>query len=103
MIFVRIAFLGVLLAAALAAAEFRANDFGARGDGKTIDTVAIQRAIDRAAASGGTVAFSPGAYLAGSLFLKSGTHLRVDRGVTIRGVQDASAYPIVKTRVAGIE
>jgi polygalacturonase len=101
--FVRAIFAGSLLSAAVAAAEFRANDFGAKGDGKTINTSAIQAAIDRAAASEGTVIFAPGLYLTGSLFLKSGTRLRVDHGVEIRGVQDDRAYPIVKTRVAGIE
>ena len=45
----------------------------------------------------------PGVYLTGSLFLKSGTNLRVDEGVEIRGVQDLAGYPIMQTRVAGIE
>ena len=85
------------------AAEFRVADYGAKGDGKTLDTASIQRAIDAAAAAKGTVVFRPGVYLSGSLFLKSGTHLRVDQGVEIRGVQDLAAYPVMFTRVAGIE
>ncbi len=99
-----IAALGVLLALASAqAAEFRAGDYGARGDGKTLDTAAIQKAIDAAAPRKGTVVFKPGVYLTGALFLKSGTHLRLDEGVEIRGVQDPSAYPDMRTRIAGIE
>jgi polygalacturonase len=83
--------------------EFRASDYGAKGDGRTVDTQAIQRSIDAAAQHGGTVVFAPGRYLTGALFLKSGTQFRVDKGVEIRGVQDLSAYPIQQTRVAGIE
>ena len=85
------------------AAEFRANDYGAKGDDVTANTIAIQRAIDAAAKAGGTIVFAPGLYRTGSIFLKSGTHLRVDRGVEIRGLQDQAAYPVMPTRVAGIE
>jgi lysophospholipase L1-like esterase len=80
-----------------------ANQNAAKGDGQTINTTAIQAAIDAAARVGGTVVFSPGVYLTGSLFLKSGVHFRVDSGVEIRGVSNLSAYPILPTRVAGIE
>jgi len=85
------------------ASEFRANDYGAKGDDVTANTIAIQRAIDAAAKRGGTIVFAPGVYRTGSIFLKSGTHLRVDKGVEIRGLQDQAAYPVMPTRVAGIE
>jgi polygalacturonase len=85
------------------AAEFRVADFGAHGDGKTRDTAAIQQALDAAAKAQGTVVFKPGQYLTGALFVKSGTHLRLDEGVELRGVQDLAAYPVMATRIAGIE
>jgi polygalacturonase len=86
------------------AAEFRVSAYGAKGDGKTIDTAAIQRAIDAAEKTGhGTVVFTPGVYLTGSIFLKTGINLRVEKGAIVRGVQTLSAYPEMWTRVAGIE
>lgn len=86
------------------ATEFNAGDYGAKGDGKTVCTAAIQKAIDACdQAGGGTVVFSPGTYMIGSIFLKSGVNFRVDKDVLIKGVQDESAYPDVYTRVAGIE
>ena len=90
--------------AQLRAAAFDASAYGARGDGKTVDTAAIQKAIDAAAKAGnGVVVFKPGVYLSGALFLKSRMELRLDEGVEIRGVQDLAAYPVMQTRVAGIE
>ena len=94
-----------LAAFAVHAAEFRVSAYGAKGDGKSVDTAAIQKAIDAAASASaaGTVVFNRGVYVSGSLFLKSGTRLRLDEGVEIRGVQDQAAYPVMQTRVAGIE
>lgn len=84
--------------------DCNACDNGAIGDGKTVCTEAIQKTIDQChSAGGGTVVFSPGVYKIGSLFLKDNVNLRVDEGVTLKGVQDDAAYPLVFTRVAGIE
>jgi polygalacturonase len=85
------------------AADFSVQAFGAKGDGENVDTAAIQKAIDAAAKGTGTVVFKPGIYLSGALFLKSGVHMRLDQGVEIRGVRDLAAYPVMPTRVAGIE
>ncbi len=83
---------------------FNASDYGAVGDGITLNTEAIQEAIDAAAeAGGGVVTFPEGTYLSGALFVKSNVELRIDEGVVIKAVQDDAAFPDVWTRVAGIE
>jgi polygalacturonase len=83
---------------------FKVNDYGAVNDGKSLTTKAIQAAIDACAAkSGGIVTFNPGEYLTGSIFVKKGVNLRIDKGVTILGSQDISDYPEINTRAAGIE
>lgn len=82
---------------------FAAARYGAVGDGTTLNTQALQKAIDAAARRGGVVALAPGRYLTGSLFLKKGVTLRLDKGVTLLGSQDIQDYPEIPTRVAGIE
>ena len=58
--------------------------FGAVGDGKTIDTAAINRSIDEAAAAGGGTVYLPaGNYLCYSIHLKSKVALYLDQGTTI--------------------
>ena len=92
-----------LLCCSASAAQFQVADYGAKGDGHALDTAAIQRTIDAAAQSHGTVAFKPGVYLSGALFLKSGVVFQVDEGVTILGSQELKDYPEMPTRIAGIE
>ena len=83
---------------------FSANSYGAKGDGATNSTRAIQKAIDACSkAGGGAVTFEPGGYVTGALFLKSNVNLRVDAGVTLLGSQEDADYPPIWTRVAGIE
>ena len=65
--------------------------FGATGDGKTIDSPAINRAIDAAAANGGgTVYFRAGNYLCYSIHLKSKVALFLDQGATIVAADPAA-------------
>ncbi|HKE24051.1 MAG TPA: glycosyl hydrolase family 28 protein [Bryobacteraceae bacterium] len=92
-----------MLAVSSYAAEFPVQRYGAKGDGATLETDAIQKAIDAAAKSGGTVTFARGTYRTGALLLKSGVEMRIDEGVTLIGARELSAYPVMPTRVAGIE
>jgi polygalacturonase len=64
--------------------SFNVRAFGAKGDGKTIDTPAINKAIEAAAAAGGgTVHFPAGTFLCFSIRLKSNIALYLDHGATI--------------------
>jgi len=65
--------------------------FGAVGDGRALDTAAINRAIDEAASGGGgTVYLRPGSYLCYSIHLKSKVALYLDQGATIVAADPAS-------------
>ena len=64
--------------------DFNVRDFGATGDGRTLDTPAINRAIVAAnAAGGGTVRVPAGTYLCYSIRLKSDVALYLEPGATI--------------------
>ena len=77
--------------------------YGAKGDGVHLDTKAIQTAIDIAAGNHAPVHLTPGTYLTGSLFLPSGTVLDIPEGVTLIGSEKPEDYPMLPTRIAGIE
>ncbi len=84
--------------------NYLANSFGAKNDGKTLNTIAIQKAIDACALKGGgMVSFLPGKYLTGSLFIKKGVNFNIGKGVELLGSQNINDYPEIDTRVAGIE
>src|SRR5439155_7210856 len=76
------------------AAVLCVRDFGAAGDGKTIDTPAINKAIDAAAAKGGgTVLVPAGDYLSVSIHLKSNVALHLMQGATIVGASEKDGHP----------
>ena len=65
-------------------ALFNVRTYGATGDGKTVDTPAINKAIEAvAAAGGGTLVFPAGTYLCFTIHLKSNVELYLSRGCTI--------------------
>jgi polygalacturonase len=72
------------LGSSIEAASFDVRSFGAAGEGKSIDSPAIQKAIDAAAAAGGgTVTFPAGTYLSFSLRLKSHVGLHLGHGAVL--------------------
>lgn len=96
-----LALFGIAIAAK--AETLLVNNFGAKGDGTTVDTANIQKALDKGAGKHATITFKPGTYLIGSIFVKSGETLEIPKGVKLIGLQKLDAYPLMPTRVAGIE
>jgi polygalacturonase len=103
----RMAWLALLLPLALAGPALaatpgadgtcNARTFGAQGDGKALDTAAIQRAVDAcAAAGGGTVLLPPGVYLSGTIILRDRITLRIPPGATLLAsprIEDFRPFP----------
>ncbi len=81
------------------------TDYGADGDGQTLNTKAIQIAIDRCAATGGggVVVVPKGTFLTGALFLKQGVNLSVEKDAALLGSVNPADYPQVRTRWEGVE
>ena len=67
--------------------------FGAKGDGTTLDTKAIQAAVDAAYAQGGGVVELPaGTYLSGTIYLRDNIELHICEGATIKGSPSIEDY-----------
>ena len=96
-------FAALLSACAAASPSISIHDFGATGDGKTLDTAAIQKALDTVAAGGGQVRVPAGRYVTGSLVMKSHTTLHLESGAALLGSANPSDYPIIRARWEGIE
>ncbi len=77
-------------------------DFGAKGDGVTKDTAAIQKALDTCVENGGgTVSVPEGVYLTGSIILHSNTTLQLAPRASLLGSPDIADYPVVNVRWEG--
>lgn len=77
-------FMLTLLAEQSVAATYNVKDFGAKADSQTIDSPAINKAIEAAAKNGGgTIYFPTGNYLCYSIRLKSDITLHIESGATI--------------------
>lgn len=94
-------FLG-FLAHAQEIKHFPISEFGAVADGKIINTAAIQKAIDHAAAVGGGVVEIPaGTWRSGSIFLKKGVNLDLAEHAILLGSTNIEDYPKRMTRIEG--
>lgn len=73
----------------MSAKDYLVSDFGAKADGTTLNSVCIQAAIDHASANGGgRVVFTPGKYVTGTIYVKSGVTLHLESGATLLGSEN---------------
>lgn len=79
------------------ASDYNIEMFGAVADGKTINTEAIQKAIDVSSGEGGKVIIPAGRYVTGTLFFKNNTTLHLEKGAYLLGSTNLANYPQVKT------
>lgn len=80
----------------IGARTYNVRGFGAKGDGKTLDTAALQEAIDRCTADGGGIVLVPaGRFLVGTVELKSNVTLRLAAGATLLGSGNGKDYHAV--------
>src|SRR5579862_9072583 len=78
---------------------FSITQFGAVGDGTTMNTVAIQKTVDAAAKAGGGVVFVPeGHFLTGPFTLASRINLHLDKNAAILISDDRSKHPVANDR-----
>lgn len=79
------------------------TDFGAAGDGKTLNTEALQAALD-ACGEGEEVFFPRGVYLTGALRLHSNMTVRLEEGAVLQGTENPADYlPKIRSRFEGTE
>ena len=80
------------------------TDRGATGDGATVNTQAIQAAIDTCAAAGGGVIVVPkGTFLSGALYFKQGVNLHVEKDGVLKSTIAMADFPPIYTRWEGLE
>ena len=83
---------------------YNINDFGAVADGKTLNTLAFQKAIQECAKNGGGRVLVPnGKYLTGAIHLESNVNLHLEDKAEILFSINAKDYPIVHTSWEGTE
>ena len=90
------------MVAAETPAEALITDFGARADAATLNTKAIQAAIDHLASHrGGTVVVPQGTFVSGALFFKPKVNLRLQAGAVLQCSTDMTNFPAQRTRIEG--
>jgi len=74
---------------------FDVHQYGAKGDGKTLDTEAIQKALDDCGTAGGTVRFTTGTYLTKPITLRTKTTMQLDTGAVLKATDDRADFEML--------
>jgi polygalacturonase len=100
-----IAFASFFISARIARSKaFIITAYGAEGNGQTLNTIAIQKAIDACAAQGGGVVVVPkGVFVSGAIFLKKKVNLMIEKDAVLKGSINQADYPQINTRWEGTE
>ncbi|HMD00960.1 MAG TPA: glycosyl hydrolase family 28 protein, partial [Ferruginibacter sp.] len=79
-------------------------NYGAVADGATLNSVAINKAIEACAANGGgTVLIPAGSYVTGPIIMKSNINLHLQRGALVIFTPDFDQYPLVRSQFEGVD
>ena len=88
----------LLLPAGIFAGDYHITNYGAVSDSMTLNTVAIQSAIDACSAGGGgRVVISAGSFVSGTLVMKDHVELHLERGAVLLGSTNIRDYPEMKS------
>lgn len=95
-------FLCLLASLTVQSQEYVITKYGASTDSTKLNTVAIQKLIDRVSAkAGGTIVIPKGIFLTGALFFKPKTKLRLAQGAVLKGSDNIAHYPLIPSRMEG--
>lgn len=86
-------FITIISFTSVEAQVYNISDYGAIADGKTINTQAIQKAIDECSKTRGQVLIPKGVFLSGTLYLKSHVHIYLSDGSVLKGSPSFKDYP----------
>ena len=88
-----------LLPVLLFAAEYDITCYGAKGDGKTVNTTILQNLINQCSNNGGgTVRIPAGVFVTGSIFMRSHVMLYLEHGAVLRASGNLDDYPEIRLR-----
>lgn len=86
--------LATLCLACSSSRDFNVEDYGAQGDGQTMNTQAIQEALDAChAAGGGRVVFPAGKFLSGTIYMRDQVELYLEKDAVLKGSSSFEDYP----------
>jgi polygalacturonase len=83
---------------------FNITYYGAKGDGKTVNTLAFRQAIEACVKSGGGTVYVPaGEFVSGTIVLRSRVNLYLEAGAVVKGSDDLADYKIEPADQSGVD